>query len=220
MLAEGLLVSQAAMCFYQWQEIQPATCYFRSAAGKYSWTSVFLIFINDLPDSTHSSFLLLYADDAKCFRPIASPSDHQPLQDDLNSLFNWSLKWKLRFNISKCALLRLTSGYSFTQSPPYYIYDEEIVLKDCHRDLCILISGNLPWTSHYELICSRAYRMLGLLRRVFSAQVCVSAKKNLYTSLVRSQLSYCSMIWRPNLIKDIKCLETVQRRATKFILLV
>ena len=44
------------------------------------------------------------------------------------------------------------------------------------------------------------------------------AKKNLYTSLVRSQMSYCSMIWRPNLIKDIKCLETVQRRATKFIL--
>ena len=179
---------------------------------------LFLIFINDLPDSTHSSSLLLYADDAKCFRPIASPSDLQPLQDDLNSLFNWSLKWKLRFNISKCALLRLTSGYSFTQSPPYYINDEEIVLKDCHRDLGILISGNLSWTSHYELICSRAYRMLGLLRRVFSATVCVSAKKNLYTSLVRSQLSYCSMIWRPNLIKDIKCLETVQRRATKFIL--
>ena len=60
--------------------------------------------------------------------------------------------------------------------------------------------------------------MLGLLRRVFSATVCMVAKKNLYTSLVRSQMSYCSMIWRPNLIKDIKCLETVQRRATKFIL--
>ena len=78
---------------------------------------LFLIFINDLPDSTHSSSLLLYADDAKCFRPIASSTDHH-LQDDLNSLFNWSLKWRLCFNNYKCALLRLTSGYSSSQSPP------------------------------------------------------------------------------------------------------
>ena len=130
---------------------------------------LFLIFINDLPDSTHSSSLLLYADDAKCFRPIASSTDHHLLQDDLNSLFNWSLKWRLCFNTSKCALLRLTSGYSSSQSPPYYINDEEIDLKVCHRDLGILISGNLSWTNHYDHTCSCAYQMLGLLRRVFSA---------------------------------------------------
>ena len=109
---------------------------------------LFLIFINVLPDSTHSSSLLLYADDAKYLRPIASSTDHHLLQDDLNSLFNWNLKWRLCFNTSKCALLRLTFGYSSSRSPPYYINDEEIDLKVCHRDLGILISGNLSWTNH------------------------------------------------------------------------
>ena len=41
---------------------------------------------------------------------------------------------------------------------------------------------------------------------------------NLYFSLVQSKFMYCSQLWRPRLIKDITCLERVQRRATKFVL--
>ena len=40
----------------------------------------------------------------------------------------------------------------------------------------------------------------------------------LTNSLVRSQVTNCSVIWRPNLIKDITLIEQIQRRATKFIL--
>ena len=39
-----------------------------------------------------------------------------------------------------------------------------------------------------------------------------------FSSLVRSQLTYSSQIWRPHLIKEIVALERVQRRASKFIL--
>ena len=60
--------------------------------------------------------------------------------------------------------------------------------------------------------------MLGLLRRSFSRHQTVTAKRTLYISLVRSQVTYCSVIWRPNLIKDITLIEQIQRRATKFIL--
>ena len=48
---------------------------------------------------------------------------------------------------------------------------------------------------------------------------CTLTKKQLYISLVRFQLMYCSQIWRPNLVQDIKLLERVQRRATKYILI-
>ena len=46
----------------------------------------------------------------------------------------------------------------------------------------------------------------------------MSTKRQLYLSLVRSQLTYCSIIWRPRLSKHIVVLEKVQKRATKFIL--
>jgi hypothetical protein len=59
--------------------------------------------------------------------------------------------------------------------------------------------------------------MLGLLRRVFSSSMAESAKRSLYISLVRSQLLYCSPVWHPYLLADVKCLELLQRRATKFI---
>ena len=41
---------------------------------------------------------------------------------------------------------------------------------------------------------------------------------NCLISLVRSQLIYCSQLWRPYLLKDIITLKRIQRRATKFIL--
>ena len=58
--------------------------------------------------------------------------------------------------------------------------------------------------------------MLGLIRRTFN---CVNAKEQLYIALVRSQLQYCSILWRPQLLKDITTIEHIQRRATKYILL-
>ena len=39
----------------------------------------------------------------------------------------------------------------------------------------------------------------------------------LYKSLVRPYLEYCIPVWNPYLVKDVKLIEGVQRRATKMI---
>ena len=42
--------------------------------------------------------------------------------------------------------------------------------------------------------------------------------QRLYLSLVLPLLTYCSVVWRPHLIKDILALENLHRRATRYII--
>ena len=118
--------------------------------------------------------------------------------------------------MSKCVHLH----YHFCSSsatPKYYIKGREIQSLTSTKDLGIIFNTNLSWDQHHKSITSRAYRTLYLLRRTFTTPA-TSAKKLLYVSVIRSQLTYCSQLWRPHLIKDILTLERVQRRSTKFIL--
>ena len=86
------------------------------------------------------------------------------------------------------------------------------------RDLGVGITEDLLWSSHVAKIAASAFKMLGLLRRSIGSSASTCTRKILYISLVRSRLVYGSPVWRPHLIKDIKLLESVQKRATKWIL--
>ena len=162
---------------------------------------LFVIFINDLPSAVQHSSLLLFADDTKCAKSVASHTEHQQLQTDLDSLSSWSLRWNLPFNESKFRLLQFS--INATSDPlPYHIRGNKITQSSSHKDLGVLFTNTLNWEEHYNLMTSRAYRQLGMLRRTFT--LCnVTARKTLYLSLVRSQLTYCSQVWRPSLIKHI-----------------
>jgi len=175
---------------------------------------LFLIYINDLTLATQFSNLFLFADDTKLFKTILHPPDHTKLQQDLDQLYTWSIDSDLLFGISKCIHL------SFNNKSPtsYSLNGNTLPQLHSHRDLGIQISDNLSWECHYKHITSKAYRYLGLLRRAFSNCHSVKAKMTLYITLVRSQLTYCSQLWNPYLIKDTAALEKIQRQATKFIL--
>ena len=177
---------------------------------------LFRIFINDLPLSVDHSTPYLYADDTKCLNTISSPTDIQDLQNDLNNVSLWNLRWKLFFNENKFVHIRFCSTIS-NNTTTYKINDMAVDCKLHHKDLGILYSHNLTWTEHYKHITEKAYNTLGLFRRTFKTNN-IQAKKHLYISLVRSQLLYCSQLWRPQLIRDIQNLERIQHRATKLIL--
>ena len=178
---------------------------------------LFIIYINDLPLTIARSSVFVFADDTKLFKPITGLDCSNELQADIRDIKNWCRTWKLSLNSSKCVALRFTNK-SPPELSPYSVENTNLEFALSHRDLGIIVSHNLTWSNHFKVICSKAYSALALIRRTLSNHSAVSTKKQLYLSLVRSQFSYCSQIWRPHLACDIKRLEQVQRRATKFIL--
>ena len=161
---------------------------------------LFILYMNDLPDAIHWSRALLFADDTKCFKYIKSPDDEQFLQNDLQNLASWGVTSHLSFNPSKSIHMSFNQNISTS----YNIRGNPINTTHSHRDLGVIISDNLNWNIHHDTILAKAYRTLGLVRRTFSSIIPTSAKVKLYTSLVRSQVLYCSPVWRPHLIKDIR----------------
>ena len=104
------------------------------------------------------------------------------------------------------------------------LWTDRTAFQNCGRTdgfsalIGVTLSDNLEWKTHHDIILSKAYKTLGLVRRTFSSSIPPLTKVKLYVSLIRSQLMYCSPIWRPYLVKDISNLEHLQRQATKYIL--
>ena len=178
---------------------------------------LFLVYINDLPSAISYSSAYLFADDTKFIKSITSFNDSVQLQRDIDSLSSWCRTWNLSLNQDKCAVMRI-SLRSHTDPHSYTINNSNIKISSNQRDLGIIISHNLSWDAHYSYICANAYRALNFIRRNITFSSPQHLKKSLYLSLVRSKITYCSQLWRPMYIKDIKCLENVQRRATRFII--
>ena len=66
---------------------------------------LFLIFINDLPDSVIDSFTGVYCDDTLIAKEISQKSDSIQLQNDLNHIHDWTKIWGMQFNTQKCIFM-------------------------------------------------------------------------------------------------------------------
>ena len=164
---------------------------------------LFLVFVNDLPDSILSSQVTLFADDTKCFKSVHSLLDSYSLQQDILRLSLWSRQWTLNFNEQTCVVMSFSPKSPAAINNTYFINSESVHQQDHHRDLGIIMSSDLSWSVHYCHILSNAYKMLHLLRQIFSTTHCPQNKRALYVSLIKSKLMYNSPLWRPQFIKDI-----------------
>ena len=65
---------------------------------------LFLIYINDLPDSVRHSTTRLFADDCLMYRNRRSARDTELLQQDMDQLQIWEKDWLMNFNASNTLL--------------------------------------------------------------------------------------------------------------------
>jgi len=124
---------------------------------------LFTIYVNDLPSAVNSH-CLMFADDTKLFHSIYTDEDVLQLQCDLNALCEWSSKWQLLFNYSKCILL--TIGYSsYTNN---YLMDSFYLENvESAKDLGITTDKHLKFRQHCSQTISKPNRLLGIIAKLF-----------------------------------------------------
>lgn len=181
--------------------------------GSHLGPVLFNIFINDIGNNIISDHLL-YADDLKIFRPIASMSDILILQHDIDSLGNWCLVNNLDLNINKCAAITFTRSHSPIPAK-YKLKDQEIIEVDEIKDLGIIVDNKLSFSKHIDRITSKGFKTLGFILRNSKDFNNPYSVTRLFQSLVLPILEYGSVIWSPYTNASIDKVEKVQRKFCK-----
>ena len=182
---------------------------------------LFVLFINDLPSGlSDGTDIALYADDTKIWRKIVSLSDCLSLQSDIDCLNNWASRNKMKFHPSKCKVLTVSSRSvdSATSSFAYHLGNSPLNFVDVETDLGVDITPKLSWNSQCNRLYSKACQQLGIVRRNGHIVTDSKSRRALYLSLVRSQFENCSIVWRPTTSSLSDKLESLQKRALKWIL--
>ena len=181
---------------------------------------LFVVYTNDIQATAASSCsILIFADDTKCYKTIETQDDSRKLQEGLDLLYRWSIRWRLNLNIKKkCDCVNITRK-KYPANHVYSLGGKNLRKTDSQQDLGLLTSSNAKFSKHGSKVINKANSMLGLLKRNCSSKhFSVRARRLLYLALVKTHLDYASEAWSGQSLNITSAIERVQRRATNYIL--
>jgi len=150
---------------------------------------LFLIFINDLPNSSPLFNFTLFADDSTL---SASFIDIEVISQQVNAALgnvnSWLRANKLSINAEKTKYIVFSYGGSKIL-PRIQIGDEEINRTDEIKFLGIIIDEHLTFRAHVNYICSKISKSVGILYKL-SKFLPVRILTTLYYTLIHPYISY------------------------------
>ena len=187
---------------------------------------LFLLYVNDLETSIHKSTSRSFADDTKITGCIKSTQDMDILQADLDNIIEWSKMNNMELHEKKFEFLcyQLPENKTISEALPFmnsylkYTTPSGINIERTPlvRDLGVTLSDGLTWTHHISNMVKSARKNASWTLGVFSDRS-KTVMLQLYKSLIRSRLEYCSPLWNPSDLQHIRSLEDVQRYYTRRI---
>ena len=167
----------------------------------------FLIYMNDLPPLLQSS-CRLFADDAVIYN---TSNNYNILEKDLHVLEEWSKRWQINFNVSKCAHLQIGPQVRENLFSLLGFMIKEVI---SHLYLGIEIQSDLNWNKNIENIINVANQRLAFVFRVLK-HADMPARKIAYVFSKTTTRVYASPIWDPYKKLYVKKLEKMQNIALR-----
>ena len=173
---------------------------------------LFIIFINDIGEGL-KGFLYIFADDTKQVHPVDSREDADRLQAEIDKLYEWSIKWSMKFNSSKCAVMHIGRR---NECHSYTLGTSSLATTKAERDVGVIIQDNLKFDQQVKKVVNTCNRIIGQVSRSFQSKD-PELMMNIYQTYILPHVDYAISVWYPHFKKDIELLESVQRRFTRLI---
>ena len=132
--------------------------------------TLFLLFINDLPDDVLASFIDMFADDTTEYGVTSKSYHHADLAADLTSdlsiIVQWGQMWLVTFNATKTKLItfhhhRNNPDFTEITMDGTYLHEPSCL----NKLLCLKFTPELKWNSSIDSVAKYAARMVGALYR-------------------------------------------------------
>ena len=166
---------------------------------------LFLIFINDFPDSTDFFKFTLFADDSSLlckFDHSNASLIHTTISSNLMKVFKWLTENKIKVNVDKCKFIIFSYGRKLTL-PPLVLGDGVIMETDSYKFLGLILDKKLNFKNHLVMLKSKISKTVGLLFKL-NKFLPENILKSLYQTLVQPYLTYGIEAWfsAPNFLTD------------------
>ena len=144
------------------------------------FVDLFVVFINDMPAEVKNNICKLFADDCKLYGTVNNSSENL-MQFDLSMLQNWSKKWQLPFNETKCKVMHF--GYQNAKHT-YRLNNHRLEVTNAEKDLGVIIDDNMNFHIHSAAAAKKANQILGVIKKSYRTRD-ARTMTTLYKSMVR-----------------------------------
>ena len=175
---------------------------------------LFLVYINDIVQNIHS-IIKLFADDTSMSLGMADRQRRaEILSADLQTITNWSIDWKVRFNELKTDLLTMKRDSNLPE--PLHFGNTVLEDKPHHKHLGITFQSNCRWNEHINNIASKVKLLTNLLRS-FKYTLRRKALETMYTSFILPIFDYADLVWDNCTQSQSQILENLHLEAIRII---
>ena len=177
---------------------------------------LFLIYINDIINSSQLLKFILFADDTnifysgKCINSLVNT-----LNNELAKVSLWFKSNKLSLNIDKTCFMYFTnSQYRTVHNLNIFIDNKPITEKQSTKFLGVVLDSHLTWNDHFKKISTSVSKAIGILWKLKP----ILTRKTLfmlYNTLILPHLTYCNIVWGNCNKSKVDSLFLLQKKAIR-----
>ena len=176
---------------------------------------LFLIYINDLPNSSDMFNILMYADDTTLFCNFDTTCNSEKINSELEKIYRWLCSNKLSLNVGKTKFACFHTAQRIVAYPELKINNVIIDRVTEFNFLGLIISSNMKWKKHIDHIALKVSKIIGIMYRlkfILPADVLLT----IYNSLILPHFNYCHLARGSNITAGHK-LHLLQKKAVRIV---